>query len=191
MRGSAISGTSAGPMPVNRMARLKAVICLEPGTRSCGHCDRGNITFLFILNQDLADLPLIVRYRRPPCTVSARGKHFPTFPGPLPSSLGMGMQDLVPVRHFLKQHHIIIPAVEPGDPVQSTLKQRQSPAEYSMTVKCDTRRTSGTAAFTTHRYNVSLSCGPSIRLALHAALGRHQGPVRVYLIAARRAWINL
>ena len=86
MRGSAISGTSAGPMPVNRMARLKAVICLEPGTRSCGHCDRGNITFLFILNQDLADLPSIVRYRRPPCTVSARGKHFPTFPCPLPSS---------------------------------------------------------------------------------------------------------
>ena len=83
------------------------------------------------------------------------------------------------------------PQAEPGDPVQSTLKQRQSPAEYSMTVKCDTRRMSGTAAFTTHRYNVSLSCGPSIRLALHAALGRHQGLMRVYLIAARRAWINL
>ena len=93
MRGSAISGTSAGPMPVNRMARLKAVICLEPGTRSCGHCDRGNITFLFILNQDLADLPSIVRYRRPPCTVSARGKHFPTLPCPLPLSSGMGMQE--------------------------------------------------------------------------------------------------
>jgi hypothetical protein len=69
---------TAGPMAVNRMARLKAVICLQSGTPSRAHCDPGNITFLFILNQNLAETPSMdgipdLRTQRQPSESASRG----------------------------------------------------------------------------------------------------------------------